>query len=181
MADDGIDFAMIRILTGKGTHDLSLDSRFEYNYRNARAAGVKVGVYRYSYATTRGGARREARRIIEVLDGRKLEYPIVLDMEESSVLENTTREDRTEIILGFKDIVESAGYKFALYANKNWIDNYIDPAALKGVDIWFARWRSLSRGPGYTGPGNLAMWQYTDEGSVDGIPGRVDLDVSYKR
>lgn len=181
VADDGIDFAMIRILTGKGTHDLSLDSRFEYNYRNARAAGVKVGVYRYSYATTRGGARREARRIIEVLDGRKLEYPIVLDMEDSSVLANTTREDRTEIILGFKDIVESAGYKFALYANKNWIDNYIDPAALKGVDIWFARWRSLSRGPGYTGPGNLAMWQYTDEGSVDGIPGRVDLDVSYKR
>ena len=181
VADDGIDFAMIRILTGKGTHDLSLDSRFEYNYRNARAAGVKVGVYRYSYATTRGGARREARRIVEVLDGRKLEYPIVLDMEDSSILENTSRADRTEIILGFKDIVESAGYKFALYANKNWIDNYIDPAALKGVDIWFARWRSLDRGPGYSGPGNLAMWQYSDSGRVDGIPGNVDLDVSYKR
>lgn len=180
-ADDGIDFAMIRILTGKGTSDLSLDSRFEYNYREARAAGVKVGVYRYSYATTRGGARREARRIVEVLDGRKLEYPIVLDMEDESVLNATSREDRTEIILGFKDIVESAGYKFALYANKNWIDNYIDPAALKGVDIWFARWRSLDRGPGYSGPGNLAMWQYSDQGSVDGIPGRVDLDVSYKR
>ncbi len=180
-ADDGVDFAMIRILTGKGTYDLSLDSRFEYNYRNARAAGVKVGVYRYSYATSRGGARREARRIVEVLDGRKLEYPIVLDLEDSSILENTSKADRTEIILGFKDIVESAGYKFALYANKTWIDNYIDPAALKGVDIWFARWRGLDRGPGYSGPGNLAMWQYSDSGRVNGIPGNVDLDVSYKR
>lgn len=179
-ADDGIDFAMIRILTGKGTTDLSLDSRFEYNYQEARAAGVKVGVYRYSYATTRGGARREARRIVEVLNGRKLEYPIVLDMEDESVLNATSREERTEIILGFKDIVESAGYKFALYANKNWIDNYIDPAALKGVDIWFARWRSLDIGPGYSGPGNLAMWQYSDSGRVNGIPGNVDLNVSYK-
>jgi len=39
----------------------------------------------------------------------------------------------------------------------------------------------VDRGPGYSGPGNLAMWQYSDSGRVDGIPGNVDLDVSYKR
>ena len=52
--------------------------------------------------------------------------------------------------------------------------------ALEGVDIWLARWRSLDQGPGYNGPGNLTMWQYTDSGRVDGISGNVDRNVSYK-
>lgn len=181
VAGNGIDFAMIRILTGKGTTNLSVDSCFEYNYRNARAAGIKVGVYRYSYAVSVNGAKREARRIVEELDGRKLDYPVVLDMEETSVLNNTSREERTEIIQAYQEIIEGAGYKFALYANKNWLDNYIEAGALRGVDIWLARWRSLSYGPGYSGPGNLTMWQYSSKGSIDGISGNVDLNVSYKK
>lgn len=181
VADDGIDFAMVRILTGKGTSDLSIDTRFEYNYEYARKAGIKVGVYRYSYATTKSGAKREASRVVEVLNGRKLDYPVVLDMEESSVLNQTTREKRTEIIQAYKEVIEDAGYKFALYANRTWLENYIEPEAVKGVDIWFARWRSLSSGPGYNGAGDLTMWQYSNSGSVKGISGKVDLDVSYKK
>lgn len=180
VADDGIDFAMIRILTGKRTSNLDKDTRFEYNYKNARAAGIKVGVYRYTYATTKSGARQEATEIVDALAGRYLEYPIVLDLEDSGVLNATTREKRTEIIQEYKKIVERAGYKFALYANKNWLDNYIEPEALEGVDIWLARWRSLDQGPGYSGAGNLTMWQYTDSGRVNGISGNVDRNVSYK-
>lgn len=181
VADDDIDFAMLRILTGKGTSNLSVDTRFEYNYKNARAAGIKVGVYRYSYATSKSGARREVEQILDALEGRELDYPIVLDMEDNSVLNGTTREKRTEIILEYKKRVEEAGYKFALYANKDWLENHIQSSALDGVDIWFARWRSLSSGPGYNGAGNLTMWQYSSKGSVNGISGAVDLDVSYKR
>ena len=180
VADSGIDFAMIRILTGKRTSNLDKDAYFEYNYQHARAAGIKVGVYRYTYAYTKSGARQEATEIVDALGGRYLEYPIVLDMEDSLVLNSTTREKRTEIIQEYKKIVERAGYKFALYANKNWLENYIEPEALEGVDIWLARWRSLDQGPGYNGPGNLTMWQYTNAGSVAGISGNVDRNVSYK-
>ena len=118
--------------------------------------------------------------IVDALGGRYLEYPIVLDLEDSMVLNSTTREKRTEIIQEYKKIVERAGYKFALYANKNWLENYIEPEALEGVDIWLARWRSLDQGPGYNGPGNVTMWQYTNSGSVSGISGNVDRNVSYK-
>ena len=104
----------------------------------------------------------------------------MLDLEDSTVLNRTTREKRTEIIQEYKKIVERAGYKFALYANKNWLENYIEPEALEDVDIWLARWRSLDQGPGYSGPGNLTMWQYTSTGSVAGISGNVDRNVSYK-
>ena len=180
VADSGIDFAMIRILTGKRTSNLDKDAYFEYNYQHARAAGIKVGVYRYTYAYTKSGARQEATEIVDALGGRYLEYPIVLDLEDSMVLNSTTREKRTEIIQEYKKIVERAGYKFALYANKTWLENYIEPEALEGVDIWLARWRSLDQGPGYNGPGNLTMWQYTSSGSVNGISGNVDRNVSYK-
>ena len=180
VADDGIDFAMIRILTGKRTSNLTKDTYFEYNYQHAREEGIKVGVYRYTYATTKSGARQEATEIVDALNGRYLEYPVVLDLEDSMILNQTTREKRTEIIQEYKKIVERAGYKFALYANKNWLDNYIEPEALEGVDIWLARWRSLDQGPGYNGPGNLTMWQYTSTGRVNGISGNVDRNVSYK-
>lgn len=180
VADDGIDFAMIRILTGKRTSNLTKDTYFEYNYQHAREEGIKVGVYRYTYATTKSGARQEATEIVDALNGRYLEYPVVLDLEDSMILNQTTREKRTEIIQEYKKIVERAGYKFALYANKNWLDNYIEPEALEGVDIWLARWRSLDQGPGYSGPGNLTMWQYTSTGRVNGISGNVDRNVSYK-
>ena len=50
---------------------------------------------------------------------------------------------------------------------------------LDDVDIWLARWRDYNRGPEYTGKGNLIMWQYSSEGRIAGINGRVDLDVSY--
>ena len=182
VAKDGIDFAMIRILTGKDASAIKYDSKFKTNYSGARAAGLNVGVYRYSYATSRTLARREAKAVINALDGRKLDYPIVMDFEDSSILQGTsTNSRRAEIILAFKEEVEKAGYKFALYANKNWLDNYIDTGMLGDTHIWIARWRSLESGHGYTGRGTVTMWQYTDAGSVKGISGKVDMDVSYKK
>lgn len=182
VAKDGIDFAMIRILTGKNAGAVNYDSKFKTNYSGARAAGLNVGVYRYSYATSRTLARREAKAVIDALDGRKLDYPVVMDFEDSSILQGTsTNARRAEIILAFKEEVENAGYKFALYANKNWLDNYIDTGMLGDTHIWIARWRSLSSGHGYTGKGRVTMWQYTDAGSVKGISGKVDMDVSYKK
>ena len=182
VADDGIDFAMIRILRGKDFSDVHYDTQFKNNYKGARAAGLYVGVYSYSYATTRTQARKEARAVIKALDGRKLDYPIVMDFEDSSILQGTTTNARrAEIILAFKEVVEDAGYKFALYANKNWLDNYIDTGMLGDTHIWIARWRSLESGHGYSGSGKVTMWQYSDSGSVKGISGKVDMDVSYKK
>ena len=182
VASDGIDFAMLRIVTGKDADAVNYDSKFKSNYSGARSAGLYVGVYRYSYATSRTLARKEAKAVIKALDGRKLDYPIVMDFEDSSILQKTsTNSRRAEIILAFKEEIENAGYKFALYANKNWLDNYIDTGMLGDTHIWIARWRSLESGHGYTGRGTVTMWQYTDAGSVKGISGKVDMDVSYKK
>ena len=180
VADDGVSFAMLRIITGSSSNSTTLDTQFENNYRRARRNGIKVGVYRYSYATTASGARREAQKIIEALDGRALDYPIAMDMEAQSVLNATSKSDRTRIVRAFKEEIESAGYKFVLYANLNWLNNYLDMNALSDCEVWIARYRDFGRGHGYTGRGTVTMWQYTSTGRVSGISGNVDKDVSYK-
>ena len=107
----------------------------------------------------------------------------MLDVEEkdgimSSSISNSRR---TEIILAFKKEIEDAGYEFALYAGYNDLNNKLEDDLLEDVDVWVARWRDLDRGHGYDGEGNVIMWQYSSTGSVKGISGNVDLNVSYKK
>ena len=112
---------------------------------------------------------------------------MALDLEDELQIKNMNKAARTELILEYKRIVEEAGYRFVVYANLNWLNNYIDQNELEeeNVDIWIARYRSQSLGHGYTGGGNVTMWQYSSTGQIDGILdayGRyinVDLDVCY--
>ena len=97
------------------------------------------------------------------------------------------KEQRTKLVLEYKKIIEDAGYQFIVYANLNWLNNYIDQTQLEDndVDIWIARYCSQSLGHRYTGGGNVQIWQYSSTGQIDGILdayGRyinVDLDVCY--
>lgn len=182
VAGDNIDFAMIRVVSG-GISDMKRDESFKEYYDGARDAGIKVGVYRYSYATSRTQARKEADAVIKALNGRELDYPVVLDVEyEGGIMSSSiSNERRTEIILAFKKEIEDAGYKFALYANLNHLNTKLEEDLLEDMDIWIARYRDLDAGHGYKGEGNVVMWQYSDKGSVKGISGNVDLNVSYKK
>ena len=170
----GKAFVMIRLSYGT-----TLDPYFEYNYSGARNAGLKVGVYCYNTATTVDGAVRQAHDVLAKLGGRTLDYPVCLDMEGNTVgaLDNVTR---TNIVFAFKNVIESNGYEFILYANKNWLDNYFVDERLAPLDLWIARYCDFNLGHRYTGPGNVRMWQYTDSGTVSGIKGLVDLNICYE-
>lgn len=171
----GKNFAMLRI-----SHGTSKDAYFETNYNGARSAGVRVGVYCFNEATTVEGAIAEAKQVLAYLDGRPLSYPIALDMESWGSVGNISNATRTDMVYAFKKVVEGAGYKFILYANKNWLDNYFDNSRLNGIDLWIARYCDYDKGHRYTGAGNVRIWQYSSKGSVAGISGNVDLDVCYK-
>jgi GH25 family lysozyme M1 (1,4-beta-N-acetylmuramidase) len=178
----GIQFAMLRLM-----HGTSKDIQFENYYSGARAQGIKVGTYCYTRATSVDEGIEEANKLVELLDGRELDYPVALDLEDNLQIKNMSKAQRTQLILEYKQIVEAAGYDFVVYANLNWLNNYIDQTKLEEeqVDIWIARYRSQSLGYGYEGGGNVRMWQYSSTGQVDGILdayGRyinVDLDVCY--
>lgn len=179
----GIKFAMIRL-----AHGASKDIQFENYYNGAISQGIDVGVYCYTTATSIEEGIEEAENLLNLLGGKQLTYPVALDLEDDLQIKNMSKSERTDLILEYKRIIEEAGYQFIVYANLNWLNSYIDQTRLaeEGVDIWIARYRNQSLGHGYTGGGNVRIWQYSDKGNIDGIfdaLGRynmVDLDVCYE-
>lgn len=168
----GVDFAMIR--AGYGRYDNQKDECFEENYKNAKQAGVKVGAYLYSYAKSVDDAKKEAETFLKWISGKQFEYPVAFDVEEKAQSDKG-KQFVSDIIRVFCETVEKAGYYVCIYANKYWLDNFVDDDCKKKYDAWLAQWAEKA-----TYVGNYGIWQYSSQGSVDGISGRSDMDESYK-
>lgn len=167
--NDGIEFVMIRSSYGKS----SLDPKFEANYQGAKKNGIAVGVYHYSYATTVADAKTEVKFLIKTLEGKQFEYPISLDLEDKAqgVLDKKTLAD---IALVYYDALTEAGYYPMLYSSKGWFLGKLYDASLNVFDRWVAQWSNT-----LTYTGELGIWQYSAKGSVSGIAGDVDLNISF--
>lgn len=172
--ESGIKFVIIRI--GYGGSAPVKDEKFEENYKNARANGLLVGAYIYSYADTPSDIECEKEAVIKWLNGKHLDLPVFLDLED----EKTSKCNNVEITSfasEFCTYVKKNGYKSGIYGNKYWLTNKINTTifALSGdVTIWLAEW---NKEPSYNG--RYEIWQYTSKGSVNGIKGNVDLNYLY--
>lgn len=155
---EGFSFAIIRAGCGKNK-----DTAFEYHYKNCKNNGLQIGVYWYSYAYSVEEAQIEANAFVDAIKGKQFEYPVYLDIEDNSILKNTTKITRDEIVRTFGRTLENAGYYFGVYTNKNWFDNYLSGTEInKKYDWWLADWRG--RQPQGL---NFGLWQYG--GSVNKI------------
>lgn len=167
----GIDFAMIR--EGYGKKDPNqIDKKFEENFSGAKSVGIGVGVYHYSYADSVKDAINEAHFCLENIRNRPLEYPVVIDIEDREMLKLSNRQ-RTDIVKAFCDEIERNGYYAMFYCNLNWLNNYLYAQELTPrYDLWLAQW-------GVSFPAvSCGIWQYTSNGTVDGISGNVDMNVA---
>lgn len=167
----GISCAILR--AGFGREASQVDSEFEQNYKNAKAAGLKLGVYWYSYADSLEDAEREAEACIAVLKGKSFELPVFYDMEESFQTA-FGKKTLTAMVKKFMQMVSKAGFSTGVYANLNWFSNYLDYSALYGrCYIWLAQYHTQAQL-------KCDMWQYTSSGTVSGISGGVDMNIIYK-
>lgn len=172
--NSGIEFAIIR--TGFGRSDPSqIDKYFKRNIKKAKEAGIKVGVYHYSYAESPEDAVNEAKFCLSILDGERLDLPVYYDIEDSSISDKHDKETRTQMCVNFCSEIEKAGYWAGVYANKNWFDNCINYDELKKrYTLWLAHY-------GIDSPSlDCDIWQYTSSGQVDGIDGNVDMNIMYR-
>lgn len=171
-----VDFAILGV-----TQRYGRDSSFEHNYRGATSHGVKVGAYKYSYAKTKQESRAEAQNLLHVLGGRHLDLPIFIDMEwdEQKPLPMDTRR---KIIRVFEKEVKAAGYRFGIYCNLDWYNNYI-PDSLKNRRFWIAYPPDPDEGILVESiKPNIPMmycWQYSWKGHLPGIDSEVDMDIWY--
>lgn len=171
----GYEYVMLRISSGT-----TKDKNFETNYTNAKAAGLKIGVTCYAKARTKAEAEKEAYQVLSLLTGHTIDYPIVYDMQEITLLYGLTNTERSDMVEGFRSVITNVGkQKFILCASQEWLTKYLDNTRLAGVDLWVRNYRDLSLGHGYTGAGYVVMWGYTEKGAVDGVDGDTNISISY--
>ena len=186
----GIDFAILRVgFRGYETGKIVSDNKFKENAQMATSNGISVGAYFVTQATNYAEGKEEANQAIAKIKESKVKitYPIVVDIEWAGGSEgNQGRADyitvaqRTEAARGFCETIKNAGYTPMIYANKYWLTTFLDMSKLSSFDVWLAHY--VSGAPTKTSDykGKYAIWQYTSSGSVSGITGNVDIDISYK-
>ena len=173
---NGMDFVILKAGSGYSGED----SKFQQNYRNAKAAGLNVGAYWYSYAMSVEEAKEEAVRFMKILGKKQFEYPVYLDFEDPSQRRIPTK-TKTDMAIAFMSILEKNGYYTGLYSSGYWINNQFEKNRLKDYDIWIAHWHVTS--PNCFTP-DYGMWQFTNKSKIKGVPdtgeGGVDMNYSYK-
>lgn len=166
----GVDFVVIRV--GFGKFAQQKDKRFEQNYSRAKAAGLHVGAYWYSYAQSADDAKREAQACITALKGKQFDYPIYFDIEERSQI-SRGRDFCSALISAFCDEMEQNGYFAGFYTSASYAQKVVSETVSKRYAAWIAQWASQ-----LTYTEQCGLWQYTAEGEVDGIQGNVDMDYA---
>lgn len=177
---DGVEYAFVRLgLRGYGSGKIVIDEYYDKNMRGANAAGVETGVYFFTQAITVEEAIEEANYVIENMAGYDVTYPVVFDVEmivgDDGRANELSQELRTDICIAFCDTIQAAGYTPMIYGNVRCFTKMLDMARLESYEKWYAFYDDYM----YM-PYEVSVWQYTENGSVDGIKGNVDLNISYK-
>lgn len=176
----GIEFAIIRVgYRTYGGGEITLDTTFEQNLRNADAAGIKTGVYFFSQAIDPEEAIEEADAVIDAIRPYNITYPVIFDWElitgDSARTDAMTVDNLADACISFCERVKSAGYTPMIYQNKNTTMFKLDLPKLQDYDFWLAEY-----GDKPTYYYDYQMWQYSSTGKVPGINGEVDMNISFK-
>ena len=170
MKNDGIKAVIIR--AGYGREVSQKDSMFESHYRNAKAAGLKIGVYWYSYADSVDDAEKEAKACLECIKNKSIDMPIYYDLEDYSMVK-LGKTKLTAIAERFCETIKKSNYRAGVYANLNWFNNCLDYDELKRkYSIWLAQYNSVNEL-------NCDIWQNSSTGKINGYGGNIDTNVIF--
>lgn len=171
----GVDFAIIRCgYRGSQTGVLVEDPMFRQNIQGATAAGLRVGVYFFTQAVTEAEAVEEASMCLQLCSGYNLAFPIFIDTEDGARAQGLDRGSRTAIMNAFCQTIANSGRRPGIYASTSWYNTMLNAGSLGGWTIWVAQYAAACQ---YKG--SYSMWQYTSKGSVPGVSGSCDMNVSF--
>ena len=176
VAADGIKFAFVRIGWAgyEGGIDEGADPYFDENMAGALDAGLAVGAYVYSYCRSANAARKAAREAARRCKPYRLAMPLAFDIEDAATYGEYPRGDNSILAAAFLDEAAAQGYHPLLYTYTNFAQRYLDLGMLAEYDLWLADYR------GSMGIAGASVWQYSSDGAVEGISGRVDMNIAYK-
>ena len=178
----GIEFAIVRVgYRGYKSGELDLDNCFVEHIEGALAAGLEVGVYFFSQALTPEEAAEEAEFVLEKIKDYPVAYPVVYDWEEVDVSGGARTDEMNMLMLtscaqAFCEVIEAAGYKPCIYFNQTYGYQQFNLVSLKDHMFWLAEYDTH---PSFEY--HFQLWQYTNEGTVPGIDGHVDLNIAFQK
>ena len=172
----GVEFVIMRMgINSDIDKDISVDSYYVNNIKNAKAAGLKVGVYVYTAAINNEMALEHAKWTLDTLNGEELDFPIAYDWENWSKFRKyqISIHDLDEAFNTFAKTLKTGEYDTMLYSSKFYLENiWINK---NEYPVWLAHYTNQTN---YEG--NYFLWQMSNVGRVDGISGDVDIDILYK-
>lgn len=159
----------------KRADGLYIDPTFETNYRNAKAAGLDLGVYYYTYATNKDMVNAELSLLRQAVYGKELTLPVAVDVEDNK-LGKLDKQSLTDLTAYALHKVEQLGFYAQLYTYTSFAKAhlFVGGAALHPYDVWLADYTGKT--PNVTF--NYNAHQHTSKGRVPGISGNVDLNVT---
>ena len=161
---------------GTATKVIHTDEKFYEYYEGAKKAGLHVGCYFYSAATTVDEAKEEARYVVNEIRKNDLQFdmPVYIDMEDK-VVQQTGKTLIFNMTKAFFDVMDDENIYSGVYCSTVWAEDYYTPALFVKNALWIADWRDKCQ---YSG--EYGMWQYTEYGSVSGIDANyTDLNICY--
>lgn len=180
LAGSGCEFVMLRCgFRGYSEGGLAKDEKFDQYAQEAQRVGLKLGVYFFTQAVTVEEAEEEAEYVLDLIKDYDISYPVAFDTEyidDEDARTNTTEisdELRSDICRAFCEKIKENGYYPMIYASENWMRRQMELESLTDYDFW---------APQYLEENDFlfdfTIWQYTDHGSIPGVRGDVDLDIS---
>ena len=201
----GVEFVILRCYVRNNYYDKTKkkyvwcnapDTKFEQYYKDAKAAGLKVGLYFFTCDYTEENMRKYTQDMIKKckLSEKQIDFPIAFDWENfdyykrahkskgwsTTTMNKHIDEDLNKMVAVFEEEVEKAGYTASIYGSKSRLEGTWSPSikamnqGKNHLSIWMAHWVSKS-----SYKGSYYMWQVNSHGRVPGISGDVDLDVAY--
>lgn len=179
--EDGVEYAFLRLgIRGYASGEIVADEMFEKNAAEALKQNIHVGAYFFTQATTLEEAIEEADFVIENLTPYRIDYPVVIDVEDVEAsgarTKELTAEERTKLVIAFCERIKEAGYTPMIYGNLKTFMLMLDITQLEAYEKWYAYYSTEE----FYYPYDFSIWQYSDKGSVAGIKEAVDLNISFK-
>ncbi len=183
LKSEGVKGVIIRI-GGRGSANgrkIYSDQYFLEHYKAAKAAGMHIGVYFFSYALTKAEAIEEAEYTLDILkiNDCQLDLPVYIDMEDygsdKSHL-NAGKAICSMVLDEFCKTVEAAGYTAGIYCSRSFAETHVEPSVFKGRSTWIAEWDTDV----CCYNGSVDMWQYTETGKLKGASNKnIDMNRLY--
>lgn len=169
----GCDFVYLRAMI-YNNGELGVDKKFEEYYRDAKAAGLVIGVYYFSTDCTSEELQAHSAELLKVLEGKEIDLPIAFDWESWNHFQKYKMSivDLNNLFYEFAWLMKANNYETILYGSKYYLESIWEPA---GYDVWMAHYVKETD---YAG--NYTIWQTGSIGRIDGVPEDCDTDILFK-